>query len=137
MIVIDASLANKLFLANEPEHDKATEIFEKHSKKLEQILTPELIFYEVANTLATKTALPLTKVLEALLRLDELNLQIIHLTVKEFSEAVKMAKKYTVSVYDATYAVLAREKKCDLVTADIKFADQVNLPFVKKLSEYS
>jgi len=43
------------------------------------------------------------------------------------------SRKYKVSVYDAVYAVLAQDKGCVLITADSKFVDQVNLPFVKKL----
>ena len=47
-----------------------------------------------------------------------------------------MAKKHHVSVYDATYAVLAMENNCLLVTADSKFIEQMNLEFVMDLDTY-
>ncbi|HBL52337.1 MAG TPA: PIN domain nuclease, partial [Candidatus Blackburnbacteria bacterium] len=51
--------------------------------------------------------------------------------------AVEISKKYEVSVYGASYVVLAKEKKCKLYTADAKFVSLVNLPFVKNLADYS
>ena len=51
-------------------------------------------------------------------------------------KAIDFSKKFRVSVYDAAYAVLAKEKGCDFYTADSKFVKAVNLPFVKHLSDY-
>ncbi len=36
----------------------------------------------------------------------------------------------------AVYAVLAKEKKCPLITADEKFVGAVKLSFVKNLQDY-
>lgn len=88
----------------------------------------------MANTLVTKTAIPISIINRSLEKLDQLNFVVIRPVVEELKIIAKFAKTYHVSVYDATYAVLAQEKNCDLITADSKFADRVNLPFVKHLT---
>jgi len=128
---------NKLFLPNEEGHNTAQGLIQRHIQKSEEILAPDLLFYEVANTLVTKTAIPITIINKSLAQLDKLKLLIIHPTMEELKKIAKIAKTYHVSVYDSTYAVLAQEKGCNLVTADSKFVKKVNLPFVKHLSEYS
>ncbi|MDO8487549.1 MAG: type II toxin-antitoxin system VapC family toxin [Candidatus Curtissbacteria bacterium] len=136
MVIIDASVINKLFLPNEEGHNTAQGIIQRHILKSEEILVPDLLFYEVANTFVTKTAIPLAKIIRSLAQLDKLKLLIIHPTMEELKKIAKFASDYHVSVYDATYAILAKEKSCDLFTADSKFVKKVNLPFVKHLSEY-
>ena len=133
MVVIDASVISKLFLPLEENRQKAKEILRKHLQKLEEIYVPDLAVYEVANTLATKTAVPLAKVLKDLNKLDKFNFNVEHCSIDAIGQAAKIAKSKHVSVYDSVYAVLAQDKGCVLITADAKFADQVNLPFVKKL----
>lgn len=137
MIVVDASVTNKLFLAGEEYYDKADLLFQAHNDGLEQITAPNLIFYEVANTLATKSAIPMIQMIKSLSKLYKLNLHIVDLSEEELKLSAKFAKKYKVSVYDASYAVLAKEKKCNLVTADAKFVEKVHLPFIKHLSAIS
>lgn len=135
MIVTDASVINKLFL-EETDRDKAKRLVINHTAGKEAIIVPDLLFYEVINTLAGKTLVPQARLDNQLPKLFALNLQIFHLSKKEFIEAARLARKYKVTVYDAVYAVLAKEKKCDLVTADEKFVEQVKLPFVKSLTRY-
>jgi len=137
MVIIDASVINKVFLPNEENHDTALEIIQKHLQKSEGILVPDLIFYEVANTLVTKTVIPEVKILKSLEQLDNFKLLVINPTIEELIKVAKFASTYHVSVYDAVYAVLAVEKGCDLYTADSKFVKRVNLPFVKHLGDYS
>ena len=133
MVVIDASVISKLFLPLEENRQKAKDILRKHLLKLEEVYVPDLAFYEVANTLAIKTAVPLEKVLKDLKKLDKFSFNVEHFSIEAIGKAANIAKSKRVSVYDAVYAVLARDKRCDLITADAKFADQVNLPFVKIL----
>ena len=133
MVVIDASVISKLFLPLEENCQEAKEILRKHLQEQEEIYVPDLAFYEVANTLATKTAVPLAKVLKDLNKLDKFNFNVEHFSIEAIGQAAKIAKNNHVSVYDAVYAVLAQDKGCVLITADTKFADQVKLPFIKKL----
>ena len=134
MVIIDASVVNKLFLPNEEGQEIASGLILRNIQKFEEIFVPDLLFYEVANTLVTKTAIPITMVNRSLEQLDKLRLQVIHPTLEQLKKIAKFAKNHHVSVYDGTYAVLAQETGCDLITADSKFVREVNLPFVKHLT---
>ena len=135
MVTIDASVINKLFLPNEEGHNTAQGLIQRHIQRSQEILVPDLLFYEVANTLVTKTVIPIAIIIRSLAQLDKLKLLVIHPTTEEFKKIAKFAKTYHVSVYDATYVVLAQEKGCNLVTADSKFVAKVKLPFVKYLGD--
>lgn len=137
MVIIDASVVNKVFLPNEESHDIARQIIQQHLQKSEEISVPDLLFYEVANTLITKTSIPENKIIGSLAELENFKLLVIHPSIEELIKIAKFAGNYGVSVYDASYAVLALEKGCYLFSADSKFVTKVKLPFVKHLSEYS
>lgn len=132
MVVVDASVAYKWWDKKEKLSKKA-QVFLKNRLN-NKILVPDLILYELANAWATKTKLSISDAKRNLKDLESINLQIEPITFELIKKAVEFSKKYQVSVYDASYAVLAQGKKCDLVTADTKFVNQVNLPFVKSLA---
>lgn len=131
--IIDSSVVFKWFSKDEVHQDLAVKLLRKHISKEIQLMVPDLIFYEVANAWATKSALSVIEVEVNLSKLEEANLKIEQIDFKSIKKAVALSKKYQVSVYDAIYAVVAQEKECNLITADDKFADKVNLPFIKKL----
>lgn len=133
MVVVDASIAYKWFDENEIDFDKADLLLEKHLSKKEPLFAPDLIVYELANAWGTKTKIGKSEACENLSAFEEANINLAGFNYNLLSKAIKFSGKYKVSVYDAVYAVLAQEKECDLITADAKFADQVGLPFVKKL----
>lgn len=135
--IIDSSVVFKWFSKDEVDRDLAVKLLNNHIRHKISLMVPDLIFYEIANAWATKSALSAIKVEANLSKLEEANLVIEPIDFKFIQQTVVFSKKYQVSVYDATYAVLAKEKKCDLITADDKFADKVQLPFVKKLSDYN
>ena len=136
MVVIDASVAYKWFEEKEIEFYKAGLLLERHVLKRETLLAPDLIVYELSNAWGTKTKITKGEAVENLSAFEEANISLAGFNYDLLSKAITFSKKYKVSVYDAVYVVLAREKKCNLVTADNKFADQVGLPFVKKLSSF-
>lgn len=136
MVVIDASVINKLFLANEEGEAAAREIVQKHLIKLDQITVPGLLFYEVANTLITKTKIPNTNIIKSIKQLEKFNLLVSHADMNDLIKIAKFARQHKVTVYDASYAVLAQNNGCNLYTADSKFVGIVNLPFVKHLNDY-
>ena len=135
--IIDSSVVFKWFGRGEIDRDLAVKLLNSHISKKIQLIVPDLIFYEIANAWATKSALSAVEIEANLSKLEEANLKVEQIGFKFIKQAVVFSKKYHVSVYDAAYAILAQEKKCDLITADDKFADKINLTFVKKLSDYS
>lgn len=137
MVVIDTSVAYKWFSTEKEGHlSQSLKLLEAHLHNKETIAAPNLIIYELTNAWSTKTKLSVEKIKTFLEDFEEIDIEIESLTFALISKAVDFSKKYHVSVYDASYAILAREKKCDLFSADSKFVEQVNLPFVKHLDRY-
>lgn len=136
MVIVDASVIIKWFDNDEEYSSEAEVILNKHLSDLETISVPDLLLYEFTNALATKTILPEEKVLRNIKLLESYSLQLIHVNYSLIHKAAIFSKKYKVSVYDAAYAVLAEENKCDLVTADKKFVDRVKLEYVKGLDSF-
>lgn len=133
MIVIDASIAAKWILKNELDTDKALLILANHTSSVEKIIVPDLFFYEIANTLATKSKMILKELLIALEKIYQAKLNIYHPLEYDVIQATKMAKKYKTSVYDMLYAVVAKVHKTTLITADEQFVKQIGFKFIKLL----
>ena len=134
MVIVDASVAYKWWDLKEKQSDLAKKILKNHSSGEQKIVVPDLIICELSNAWVTKSKLSLSKIKANLSDLESLDLEIVDISLNLIEKAVTFARNYKVSVYDAIYAVLAQENKCDLITADEKFVEQVNLPFIKKLS---
>ncbi|MDO8657946.1 MAG: type II toxin-antitoxin system VapC family toxin [Candidatus Levybacteria bacterium] len=135
MVIIDASVVFKWFTVDEKEQDlvPALKLLDLHLHKKEIIIVPDLLLYELANALATKTKMTLNKIKTNLQDLEDIQLKLIPVTFKLISKAITFSKTYKVSAYDAIYAVLAKEKKCNLITADVKFIKKVGLSHIKNL----
>ena len=136
MVVIDSSLAFKWFNSSEADVERALVVWQEHIDKKTTICAPDLIVYELANAWATKSSLSLKEIKNNLTAFFESKLEIVNIPADMVNKSVAFSKKYQVSVYDAVYAVLAKEKECFLITADKKFVEKINLSFVKLLKEY-
>lgn len=135
MIALDASVVTKFINTQEKESDIAEKLFQAHVEETEKILVPTLLFFEVANALATKSHLKEEYIKRGLSLLYNANFVIYEVNQEDMIEAALLAKKYKTSVYDMVYAVIAKNKKVNLITADNKFANKVNFSFVQTLSE--
>lgn len=133
MVVTDTSVAFKWFDEGEKYSDVAKLLLVQHLKKQEEISVPDLFLYEITNAWSTKTLMTASDVNDNLLTLKRYMLDVSPINFDLLNKANIFSKQYRVSVYDASYAVLAEEKNCDLITADEKFFRQVKLPFVKLL----
>lgn len=135
MVIIDTSVAYKFFTSEENQ-EQALNILQKHKQGDEVIMIPDLLLYEIANAWSTKTSISPSQIDINLNDLKEANFKIAVVDFELITEVIDLSRKYKISVYDACYAALAKKNDCILITADDKFADKVNLPFVKKLSVY-
>lgn len=138
MVIIDTSLAYKWLVYEEPKQvtESARKLLRRFLKGKEKILCPSLILYELANTLAYKANLTKTELDNIWSKFSNINLPLASPTQDFMKKCIDFSLKYHVTVYDASYAVLAIEKNCVLFTADGKFAKKINLPFVKLLTHY-
>ena len=137
MIVIDASIAIKMVEPTEKESDIAKSILLSHLEKKQQIIVPKFLFIEVANALATKIKLTKKSIKESLQFLYNSDFLLYELTEPDLIKASMLAKSYKTSVYDMIYAVIAKNKKVKLITADDRFVKKVGFSFVQTLAHYA
>lgn len=136
MVVVDASVAYKWLSAEEEYHTLSLDILNTHLTKKNTILVPDLILYELSNAWSTKSRLTSGEVEDNVKIIEKYSLEIVHINFSLLLAMVQFSKKYSVTIYDACYAVLAKKRGCHLITADEKFAEKLNLSYVKKLSDY-
>ena len=134
LIVPDASVVIKWLVDEEPEETKRSrEILYRFQKDKSLILCPSLILYEISNALAMKRKISDHDVYAMWKLFLEVDVPLFNPTSEFISKALEFARKYQVTVYDASYAVLAKEKKGIFITADKVFVKQVKESFVELL----
>ncbi len=125
MIVLDSSVALKWIFADEEGAEHAERIRNEHVSAKNEIAVPSLFFYEVANVLATKVKLSPAEALEAFELISAFEFNVHELDSQEYLEALTLTMKHKISVYDASYHVLASRLGCRFLTADRKFWEKV------------
>jgi len=121
MRVVDASLVLG-WLLGQPARPGSHDVLERHLTGRDPLVAPELLCYEVANVLVTGARLPGALAAEAYAHFFSLEIATYSLGEREYSEALALAARYRITVYDASYAALARALDCALVTADARLA---------------
>ncbi len=131
-LVLDASIALKWFF-EEKDTEKALQIL-KDIKEAKIIgVVPHLFYFEIANVLKTKTSYLLRETARSLKVLFNIPLQVVKTDLSLLSTAHKYARKFNLSIYDASYIAVAFLKNATLVTADEKMVKKVKLSFIKTL----
>ncbi len=134
MIVLDASVILKWALDDEPNSDAAHAYRAQHLSGTSRVAVPELLFYEVANGLGTKTSLSPQDAIEGFTTIVDTELEGHNLRAEDFAEAIRLAKRFNISLYDSSYIALAAALGCEFVTADAHLASKVkSLRYVKLL----
>ncbi len=135
MIVIDASVVIKFLNYDEDGAEIARELYKNHTQGAGEILVPDFIYIEAANALATKNVLTNKEISEGINFLFGSGFVSYSVTPEDIKEAALLAKRHGTSVYDMLYAVIAKNKKITLITADEKFVRKVGAPYVKHLRQ--
>lgn len=136
MIVIDTSVAAKWLLTrNEKGVEKSRHLLHLHQNGEEEILVPDLFYYEIANLFVTKKYLPWRSVHRFLKSLYAFKLNLYHPKEPDLKETSKLASQLGTSVYDMLYAAVAKRHECSLITADEIFIKKTRFPFVKLLKD--
>lgn len=133
--ILDASVVIKWFLPEE-DSDKADLYLETLRKREITIIVPELLFYEVGNTLRSNKVQgnDSDKIAEQLLALPFEKKQ---MDCAYFKKTTCNAGTFGLTFYDAAYVTLMQEERCEFVTADRKLFDKVHKHFkgIKLLSD--
>ena len=133
MIVADASILLKWFVEEE-DRSHALELRQRHLEGRDIIAAPELVFYEVANAFVCRTQLPPSEIEENLNQLLAYRLEVA--SWLELLNVASIARKYSLTIYDASYAALAQALRCRLVTADERLLARLKgMPHVHHLRE--
>ena len=133
MIVLDSSVALKWIFADENGVEHAVRVRDDHISGKCEIAVPTLFFYEIANVLATKVKLSHAEAQEAFELINAFEFNVLELDSLEYLEAMALADKHKVSVYDASYHVLADRLGCRFLTADRKFWEKVKMTGVAEI----
>jgi predicted nucleic acid-binding protein len=133
MVVLDTSVIIKWFI-EEKGSKRALIWLERHIKGTEKIVVPSLLFYEIANVLRYKKELPLSEIWKVIEYLFRLNLKIEEVNPELIMRAVLLAREKEISVYDATFVVLAVIYHILFYTADKELYEKLKeFNFVKLL----
>src|SRR3989339_1376933 len=115
MIIIDTSVAVKWIIKGEDFESQSFVLMQRHIDQKNTIMIPDLFYFEIGNTIATKTTFPTEKIKSSLEKIFDLGLESYTPNPKEVVKTTLLARQYKTSFYDMLYAVIAKEKKCKLV----------------------
>lgn len=134
---VDASVILKWFTQDrENDLEKALQLRNDFRYRKIDLLCPELLIYEIANVLRYKSELDEQLILKAILSIYEMRI-LKSVNQKIMENAVKLARKYGITVYDSTYLSFAQHIGCYLITADKKLFQKIkDLPGVIYINEY-
>jgi len=96
---------------------------------------PELLFYELSNALRYNPSLSSKDVQAALDSVIDMGLVVKGVDKRVMAEAISIAFRYEVTVYDAYFLALSRMERKPLIIADYKFAERVK--FSKEIIKLS
>lgn len=119
--IIDTSIIVKWY-TNEEDSEKALELLDYIHKNEITIFVPDLVVYELTNSLRWNPNFTDADVQEALKSFLGLGFQIQVPTHKMLHNAIHLAYEYKRTVYDAVFLALAKEQNTFIITADKKFA---------------
>ena len=134
---VDASVILKWFTQDrESDLEKALQLRKNFKERKIDLLCPELLIYEIVNVLRYKDDLEEKLILKAILSIYEMEI-LISVNQKIMENALRLARKYGITVYDSTYLSFAQHLGCHLITADKKLFQKINdLPGIIYISEY-
>lgn len=136
LLVLDASVVLKWFL-QENHSDAALKIREKFYNEVHGIVEPDLLIYEFTNVLRYNVNYSADNIKKALSSLIEMDFDIVLPTLEMANNAVDLAKKYNITVYDAIFVSLAMLIDATFVTADENLHKKIKeLDFVKFIAEF-
>lgn len=122
--VVDASVILKWVLGNEREsdHEQAMALLETWTEGGIELLSPILWQYEVGNFLGRSLQ---EEAMDKMNLLRDLNIRNVAFTNGMWSQCFSWMRQKSITFYDAAYLAVAFEVQGTLITADEKFAGEM------------
>jgi len=116
-LVVDASVVAKWFIP-EADSDKAVKLRNRHIEGSLNLMAPDLLLYEIANTLVYHPEIRDEDIREDMEALFTVDIELVSPSSKLIASITEGARRRDISVYDSSYLVLAEIVATNLVTAD-------------------
>lgn len=130
--VVDASIVVKWVLCGEPYEQNSVRLKKDYLSGIISLSAPSFVVQEVANSLWT--AITRRRILqedaqEALKVLQGMRINLRDFSWVEISEALDIACKFNLPIYDASYLLLSEKLNTEVVTADDELYQKANSHF--------
>lgn len=125
--ILDASVIIKWFIKEEG-NEQADFYLERLNNQEIAIVIPQLLYYEVGNTLIFKK-IQKNDSDEIARKLYSLPLEVKQIGSVIFREITRIAETFGITFYDAVYVTLMTKERCEFITADRKLFQKVNKTF--------
>ena len=123
--VADASVILKWFSqTDENEVEKALRLRNDYRDGTIELYAPELLIYEIANVLRYKETIKEIFISKAIGSIYDMDI-LIPVNSRIMAEAVRLARKHGITVYDSSYLSFALEAGGHLITADTKLYKKI------------
>jgi predicted nucleic acid-binding protein len=119
--VLDTSVVVKWFSREEKDSEKALLLRDQLLDGFCLITVPTLLIYELANALRYNPSFSATDVNNSLDSIFNMGIKINEVDSLIINDAIRIAAKYNVTVYDAYFMALSKIEDKPLLTADYKF----------------
>jgi len=133
MKVLDASIVLG-WLLREPLPDALERMLDDHVAGRVPAVAPELLRYEVGNVLVRGAGLDEAAARSGHERFLALEIQTFALGDDEYRDALNLALRHGITVYDASYVALARALGVQFATADRRLAERLANPDLVELA---
>jgi predicted nucleic acid-binding protein len=130
--VVDASIVVKWVLPGEPYEENSVKLKEDYLSGIINLSAPSFLVQEVANSVwkaITRGRIIQADAHEALKVLQGMCIDLHELNWVEISEALDIASKLNLPIYDASYLLLSEKLKTQVVTADDQMYQKAKVSF--------
>jgi len=137
--VLDTSVILKWFSEfEESDLDRALQLRQAMGEGTVFFIVPDLLFYELANTLRHNPNFSMKDVEQAVQSVFEMELEVKGVDQQVMADAISLAFTHHLTVYDAYFVALARKERKPFITADYRLMDRVKgFRGIIKLSDIS
>jgi len=136
IVVVDASVVTKWFVEEEYSTN-ALHLRDDYVNRLIEIAAPELLPFEVINSLRYNPEFGEKDMKESAKALEEYSLWLFPLLGKLAEKTIENALRYGVTIYDSSYLSLAELESRTLYTSDERLLAKLkDSPWIRHISEY-